>query len=74
MRIKYSDEIWFDVGYTYTPEIPGVYDKAPEDCYETEPSEVEIEEVLFKNTNILELLNDDTLNYIERVIRVKEGG
>jgi hypothetical protein len=48
------------VSYDYTPEIPGCYDRAPEDCYPTEPAILSLNSVLFEGVDILEWLTDNT--------------
>jgi hypothetical protein len=51
--------------YTYKPLVKGVYDKAPEDCYEDEPAETIICSVDVEGFVITELLSD---NVIEEII------
>jgi hypothetical protein len=41
-----SVEVNFIVTFDYTPEIKGVYDALPQDCYPTEPEEFELASIV----------------------------
>jgi hypothetical protein len=70
--VRLTKDIIVVVNYRYKPEIPGVYDRLPEDCYESEPEEIEIADVVFKGVDIFELLSEDTISSIEMSIHNKE--
>jgi len=66
----------FTVAYQYTPEVPGVLDKAPENCYETEPAEIYIDSITLPlcDIDIKDILSDDILNEIEdKIVEVEES-
>lgn len=69
-------DIDVSVIYEYVPEVVGVYDKLPEDCYPSEPAEVHIlsiehiEEDDGEITNLGFLLNImDFTEFLEEIVK-----
>ena len=57
-----------DVHFTYYPARPGRISGPPEDCYPDEPSELEIEQIVYNSVNVTNLFSDDDLIEITAII------
>ncbi len=70
-------ELEANVEYTFRPGYPAYISGPPEDCYEGQDDEVEIETVIvfFGATwmNVTSLLNPETIEYLEQEIIERES-
>ena len=57
-----------EVHFTYYPARPGRISGPPEDCYPDEPSEFEIEQIVYNSVNVTNLFSDDDLIEVTAII------
>ena len=61
-----------EVHFTYYPARPGRISGPPEDCYPDEPSEFEIEQIVYNSVDVTSLFSDEDcavmMEIIERIL------
>lgn len=66
-----GSEVHAELSFNYTPEVQGVYDALPEDCFPTEPEEWELLKLVVGEddcTWILDHIEDELIDQVKEWI------
>jgi len=62
-----GSEVEAELSFNYTPEVQGVYDALPEDCFPTEPEEWELLKLVVEDNDcswMLEYIGDSLIDQL----------